>query len=80
MAHKMINITSSLSLLILINALAVSAFAQDADVEIQTLFTTQQERQLIDANRYKVEPKKTRKKSPAKIVKVKEVIEQEIAP
>ena len=79
MMHKLINGTSKICLLILLSAFLNQALAQEVDIEIQTLFTTQQERQLIDANRYRLAPKKaTRTKGPVKIVKVKEVIKQEI--
>jgi len=53
-SHKLI----SAVLFVSFSGLQPLSFAQDSESEIFTLFTTQQERQIIDRNRYKTEEKK----------------------
>jgi len=53
-SHKLL----SAVLLVSLSGAQSLSFAQDSESEIFTLFTTQQERQIIDRNRYKTDEKK----------------------
>lgn len=69
---------SQVYLLLSFSLLASATVNAQQSLDLKTLFTTDQERQIINANRYKKDNKQVSKQSPAETVAVRELVKEKV--